>query len=65
MQMGKEEKTIDGFAVRSAKDSKLVARSKAGKIPTKKSKVKTVSNDDPLVKKKRAGAAARAAAHRF
>ncbi len=52
--MGKEEKTIDGFAVRSAKDSKLVARSKAEKIPTKKSKVKTVSNDDPLVKKKRA-----------
>ncbi|MBQ7802640.1 LCP family protein [Candidatus Saccharibacteria bacterium] len=58
--MVKEEKTIDGFAVRSAKDSKLVARSKAEKIPTNKTlktqtkKVRVVSDDDPLVTKKAA-----------
>ena len=30
--MPKEEKTIDGFSVRSAKDSKLVTRSRAGEL---------------------------------
>ena len=34
--MGKEEKTIDGFAVRGAEDSALVARSKADKLKSNK-----------------------------
>ena len=39
--MVKEEKTtIDGFPVRSARDSKLVARSKADKLPSNKTQVK-------------------------
>ena len=39
-QMAKEEKTIDGLSVRSAKDSKLVARSKASKISANKKSAK-------------------------
>ena len=54
--MGKEEKTIDGFSVRRIKDSALVAKSKADKLPSNKrlklKKVKTVTENDPLVKKK-------------
>ena len=51
--MVKEEKTIDGFPVRGAKDSALVARSKANKISSNKTirKVKAVTENDPLVKK--------------
>ncbi|MBQ3293949.1 hypothetical protein IJG96_02345 [Candidatus Saccharibacteria bacterium] len=51
--MVKEEKTIDGFPVRGVKDSALVARSKANKLPSNnaKKKVKTVTKNDPLVKK--------------
>lgn len=37
--MVKEEKTIDGFTVRSAKDSRLVAKSQASKISANKKKV--------------------------
>lgn len=53
--MVKEEKTIDGFPIRGAKDSALVARSKADKLAanktTKRVAVKTVTRNDPLVKK--------------
>lgn len=51
--MVKEEKTIDGFPVRRVKDSALVARSKAGQLSANKRiiKVKTVTKNDPLVKK--------------
>ncbi|MBQ3294565.1 LCP family protein [Candidatus Saccharibacteria bacterium] len=51
--MVKEEKTIDGFSVRRVKDSALVARSKAGKIPANKKlkKVNAVTENDPLVKR--------------
>jgi len=50
--MVKEEKTIDGFPVRRVKDSALVAKSKANKLPSNKKirKVKTVTENDPLVK---------------
>ncbi len=48
--MVKEEKTtIDGFPVRSARDSKLVARSKAEKIPQKKT-TKKVARKKSVVK---------------
>lgn len=58
--MAKEENTtIDGFTVRSARDSKLVARSKAEKIPANKKKtvkapkkaVATKKTAKPAVKK--------------
>ena len=60
--MVKEEKTIDGFPVRRVKDSALVARSKANKLPSNKKvkKVKAVTENDPLVK----GASKRPAAKR-
>ena len=63
--MVKEEKTIDGFPVRSANDSALVARSKAKKIASNKPKknVKTVAENDPLVRRsaEKAGAVKKAA----
>ncbi|MBR2586983.1 LCP family protein [Candidatus Saccharibacteria bacterium] len=51
--MVKEEKTIDGFPVRRAEDSALVAKSKAKTLSSKKQvrKTKTVTENDPLVKK--------------
>jgi LCP family protein required for cell wall assembly len=54
--MTEEGKTIDGFSVRRAGDSRLVSRSKANKIPSNKTtkKVRVVSQNDPLVKRKRA-----------
>ena len=60
--MVKEEKTIDGFPVRRVKDSALVARSKANKLPSNKKvkKVKAVTENDPLVN----GASKRPAAKR-
>ena len=51
--MVKEENTtIDGFPVRSAKDSKLVARSKADKIPANKAKKKPASKKRASAPKK-------------
>ena len=52
-----EEKTIDGFSVRRAGDSKLVSRSKANKLSSNKvvRRVKTVTANDPLVKKSTKG----------
>ena len=53
--MTAEGKTIDGFSVRSASDSKLVSRSKANKIPSNNAtkKVRVVSQNDPLVRRKK------------
>ena len=66
--MAKNEKTIDGFSVRSAKDSALVARSKANKLSSNKKKttpkVKAVTENDPLVKKARRTTPKRVAATR-
>ncbi|MBR3130970.1 LCP family protein [Candidatus Saccharibacteria bacterium] len=55
--MVEEEKTIDGFSVRHAGDSKLVSRSRANKISSNKiaRRVKTVTANDPLVKKSTQG----------
>ena len=50
-QMVKEEKTIDGFAVRKAKDSKLVTRSKAEKIKQPVAKPKAKAATKPTAKK--------------
>ncbi len=52
--MVKEEKTIDGFPIRSAKDSTLVARSKTRKASTNKAtinKTKSAEQSSPLVRK--------------
>ncbi len=59
--MVKEEKTIDGFPVRGVKDSALVARSKANKLPSNrtKKKVKAVTENDPLVKRSTAKSVAK------
>ncbi len=55
--MVEEEKTIDGFSVRHAGDSKLVSRSRANKISSNKSvrRVRAVTANDPLVKKSAGG----------
>ena len=54
--MTEDGKTIDGFSIRRAGDSKLVSRSKANKLSSNKTtkKVKVVSQNDPLVKRKKA-----------
>lgn len=61
--MVKEDKTIDGFAVRRAKDSTLVARSKANKLSanktTTKRSMKAASENDPLVRKASRGTTTR------
>ena len=51
--MTEEGKTIDGFTVRHAGDSKLVSRSRANKLSSNliSRKVKTVAQNDPLVRK--------------
>lgn len=53
--MTKEGKTIDGFSVRRAGDSKLVSRSKTNRISSNKTtkKVRVISQNDPLVKRKK------------